>query len=357
MNRLKTYDATGIAPNGRLFAGDINALEDAVAALADLTQNLEAGSIAIGEAGLQLIRYGAGEARITGALRTDGILRGLGGVYAGSFTTTQRNAIANPPYGLVITNSTTNQLEMNYGTPVAPSWGSIGVQPPFSTADISDSAITSAKIADGTIVDSDLAADTLTARVIAANAITASELADNAVDTAAIAASAVTNAKIADGAVTNAKLGANATFLAPGTFAAIPAANTAVAGTLYFATDTLELYRSNGAAWVLVGRVPDGSGNFSITGNFRAESGGFRLQRHPYPNERHIETGAFSAPIGQQIVSFTNAFGVAPVCVATPDSSNNSDSVVVLNRTTTNFQVWTSTASTILVCWMAEGQD
>lgn len=151
MQRLFTKNATGIAPDGKWFAGDVNALEDAVAALTDLTQNLEVGSLAIGEAGLQLLRYGAGEARLSGAFRTDGVMRALGGVYAGSFTTTQRDAIANPPYGLLITNSETNDLEMNYGTPAAPSWGSIGTNPPFTTADIANGAITSAKVDETTV--------------------------------------------------------------------------------------------------------------------------------------------------------------------------------------------------------------
>lgn len=112
---------------------------------------MEVGSLAIGEAGLQLLRYGAGEARLSGAFRTDGVVRALGGVYAGSFTTTQRDAIANPPYGLLVTNSETNELEMNYGTPAAPSWGSIGTNPPFTTADIANGAITSAKVDETTV--------------------------------------------------------------------------------------------------------------------------------------------------------------------------------------------------------------
>ncbi len=53
-----------------------------------------------------------------------------------------------------------------------------------------------------------------------------------------------------DGSVTNAKLAANATVLT-GTLAGRPAANTVVAGTLYFATDVRggTLYRSDGSTW------------------------------------------------------------------------------------------------------------
>lgn len=148
MDRIKTYDATGVAPNGRLYAGDLNLLQDTVAALASLTQNMQVGSIAIGEAGLLISRYGAGEAQLAGALRVSGILRGLGGLYAGSFTTAARDAIAagSRPYGLVILNTTNNRLEWNSGTDAAPNWIPVTATGPWNTADIVDGAITSAKI-------------------------------------------------------------------------------------------------------------------------------------------------------------------------------------------------------------------
>lgn len=62
--------------------------------------------------------------RITGALRTDGILRGLGGLYAGAYTTTQRDAIAagSRPAGLAIFNTTTNRWEVNLGSDATPNW-------------------------------------------------------------------------------------------------------------------------------------------------------------------------------------------------------------------------------------------
>jgi len=109
--RIKNFDSTGNAPNGRLFAGDLNAIEDQYADQNNLGQTIGIGTLQIGEVGLQLIRYGASEARLSGAMRTDGILRGLGGLYAGAFTTTQRDAIplANRPYGLVILNTTTDR--------------------------------------------------------------------------------------------------------------------------------------------------------------------------------------------------------------------------------------------------------
>lgn len=129
MNRLYTKDATGVAPNGRWYAGDINALQDAVAALSDFAQAIGLGTLQIGDSGIQLLKYATGEARLSAALRTDGILRGLGGMYAGAFTTAQRDAIpaGSRPYGLVILNTTTNRLEWNGGTDAAPSWQAVGL--------------------------------------------------------------------------------------------------------------------------------------------------------------------------------------------------------------------------------------
>lgn len=131
MQRLFSKNATGIAPDGRWYAGDVNALQDAVAAQSDFTQFIDLGGIRIGASGLQILGYGSGEARLTGAIRTDGILRALGGLYAGAFTTAQRDAIASgfKPYGLVILNTTANQLQVNLGTDAVPSWKPVGVDP------------------------------------------------------------------------------------------------------------------------------------------------------------------------------------------------------------------------------------
>lgn len=130
MNRVKTFLGDGSNPNGRIFAGDLNAIQDAVAALNDLTQSLGVGSIALGESGLQFVRYGSLEARITGALRTDGLLRGLGGIIPGAFTTSARNAIATgvglAPYGTLILNTTTNQYEWNKGDDTTRNWQATG---------------------------------------------------------------------------------------------------------------------------------------------------------------------------------------------------------------------------------------
>jgi|SRR5580765_471630 len=136
--RIKTFDSTGTAPNGRLYAGDMNALQDDYADLSNYSQEVDAATFGIGETALKLLRYGAGEARVSGMLRTDGILRGLGGLYAGAFTTTQRDAIplGSRPYGLLILNTTTNQYEWNKGTDTTPNWQAIA-----ATASVTEVAI------------------------------------------------------------------------------------------------------------------------------------------------------------------------------------------------------------------------
>src|SRR5215831_12386505 len=118
MSRVKTFNSTGVATAGRLYAGDLNAIQDHYADQSNFAQTVDVSTLRIGEAALQLLRYGTSEARISGALRTDGILRALGGIYGGAFTTAQRDAIAagSRPTGLQIFNTTTQQYEFNKGT-------------------------------------------------------------------------------------------------------------------------------------------------------------------------------------------------------------------------------------------------
>lgn len=174
MSRFKTFDSTGLATAGRLYAGDLNAIQDLYADLFNLAQSAGVSSLAVGEVGLQLLHYGSGEARLSGAMRTDGILRGLGGLFAGAFTTAARNAIASGlrPFTLIIFNTDTNRFEYNAGTDASPNWQ------PLSPS-------------------------------LGANSITATELADNAVDTAAIQALAVTAAKIANATITDIQVAAS----------------------------------------------------------------------------------------------------------------------------------------------------
>jgi len=128
MQAVKTFDSTGIAPNGRVYATDLNAIQAAAAGLTDLAQNISVASLIVGEAGLALSRVGAGEMQAAGGFRSTGILRGLGGIYAGQFTSTQRDAIAvgGAPTGLIIYNTTTVQFEWNSGTDGARVWKAVG---------------------------------------------------------------------------------------------------------------------------------------------------------------------------------------------------------------------------------------
>lgn len=135
MNRVKDFQATGIAPLGKLYAGDLNAMQDAAAAQSDFAQTIDLGTVRLGQSDLQLFRYGAGlgsvvsEARLSGSLRIDGIFRALGGDIPPTFTTTTRDAIpANmAPYGLRILNTTTNRMEWNAGTDAARVWRPVGL--------------------------------------------------------------------------------------------------------------------------------------------------------------------------------------------------------------------------------------
>ena len=126
--RIKNFEATGIALNGRLYAGDLNQIQDDYADLSNFSQTLDAGTFRIGDTSIQLLKYGTAEARLSSALRTDGITRSLGGLYAGAFTTAQRDAIAVGfrPYGLIILNTQVNRLEFNAGTDAVPSWQGVG---------------------------------------------------------------------------------------------------------------------------------------------------------------------------------------------------------------------------------------
>jgi len=160
--RFKVFESTGLAPNGRLYAGDLNQMQDVYSDQSNYSQQVDAAAFSVGESGLKMIRYGPGEARITGALRVDGIFRGLGGLYAGAFTTAQRDGIASGlrPYGLIILNTTTNRYEWNQGSDAAPNWQPIS--PPLgndsiSNAMLQDNSVSTNEILDGSVGYAELA--------------------------------------------------------------------------------------------------------------------------------------------------------------------------------------------------------
>jgi hypothetical protein len=249
MNRVKTFDATGIAPGGRLYAGDLNAIQDAAAALTDYAQSIGVANLKIGDASIILSKFGTGEASLAGAFRVSGLLRGLGGIIAGAFTTAARDAIALNaglgPYGTIILNTTTNRYEWNSGTDAARTWLPIGGAGPWNTADIVDGAITSAKILDGTIANIDVAAaaaiaysklaltnSVVNADIAAAAAIAYSKLAlTGAIVNADIAAAAaIASSKLAAFASVTGTLGADVTIVSANTFYDGPSVS-CVAGT------------------------------------------------------------------------------------------------------------------------------
>ena len=118
MSRVKTFDSTGIAPNGRLYAGDLNAIQDQYADIVNFAQTHGVSVLQIGDTAIQLLKFSANNARLTSVLRADGE------ILPGTFTTPQRNAFAagSRPPGLIIYNSDTKCLEINLGSDATPKW-------------------------------------------------------------------------------------------------------------------------------------------------------------------------------------------------------------------------------------------
>lgn len=222
MSRYKTFDSTGLATAGRLYAGDLNAIQDRYSDQTDLAQAHSVGSLVIGESGLQLVRYGAGEARLSGAFRTDGIIRALGGAYFGAFTTTQRDAISAGfrPFGLVVLNTTNNRLEINLGSDAAPSWsglsssitsGTLGTRPGPSATN-ANSFYFATDDNGGTLYYSTGSAWTKISRGLT-EAITAAMIPSGAIDDSKVAAgAAIAQSKLAL-AIANAQVAAGAGIL------------------------------------------------------------------------------------------------------------------------------------------------
>jgi hypothetical protein len=124
ITRYKTFDATGIAPNGRLYAGDLNAIQDAVAAQSDFAQVIDVSSLRIGDTGISLSKFGTAEAQFSGKLRAANYVMGVQGIVSNPMTTTARNALASgaKPPAMIIFNSTTARHEYNAGTDAVPDW-------------------------------------------------------------------------------------------------------------------------------------------------------------------------------------------------------------------------------------------
>lgn len=213
-------------------------IQDQYADLANLLQNLSVATLAIGESGLQLIRYGAGEARITGALRMDGIVRALGGLYAGAFTTTARNALtqAQRPYGLIILNTTTNQYEWNSGTDVAPVWVPFG-----------------GSVAQGTLGARPAAGPTNTNTFYLATDDNGGTLYHSNGSAWTKLAPGITQAPQAHAASHHPSSGSDKHVMGLfGTLASRPTASTVSDGAIYYATDNGIVYQEQVDAWVKI---------------------------------------------------------------------------------------------------------
>ena len=139
MQRFKTFDGTGVAPNGRLYPVDLNTLQDMVAASNDLSQVVGVGQLSIGESGLALVRYGAGIARLIGGLRVDNLFT-AGGIQPANLTEAQRNALASglAPKGTAIYNTDKNRWEFNSGSDGARVWDVFGTNVSTGWIDASD---------------------------------------------------------------------------------------------------------------------------------------------------------------------------------------------------------------------------
>jgi hypothetical protein len=128
--RVKTFVSTGLATDGRLYAPDLNNIQDDYADQSNFAQTVDVASVRFGDSSIQLLKFGTSEGSFTGSLRVSAILRGLGGLLAGAFTTAQRDAISagSRPYGLAILNSDKNVYEYNAGSDATPNWRSLGGQ-------------------------------------------------------------------------------------------------------------------------------------------------------------------------------------------------------------------------------------
>lgn len=122
IQRIKSFDSTGVAPNGRLYAGDLNAIQDAAAGQTDASQTLLLGTLQVGDTGIQALKFGAEIMRITSHLMVDKT------VHLGNLTTTARDALTSgkAPKGALLFNTTVGFPQINIGTDGARNWMTVG---------------------------------------------------------------------------------------------------------------------------------------------------------------------------------------------------------------------------------------
>lgn len=122
IQRIKSFDSTGIAPNGRLYAGDLNAIQDAAAGQTDASQTLLLGTLQVGDTSIQALKFGAEIMRITSHLMVDKT------IHLGNLTTTARDALTSgkAPKGALLFNTTIGFPQINIGTDGARNWMTVG---------------------------------------------------------------------------------------------------------------------------------------------------------------------------------------------------------------------------------------
>jgi hypothetical protein len=277
MSRYKTFDATTIPPNGRLFAGDLNAIQDRMADLTNFAQTISLSAAIFGGAGgPQLSRFSSSPNTLriaSAALLVDNLMQANGGVSPGNFTTTQRDAIAagSRPTGLLIYNSTTARYEWNAGSDAVPSW-----QPVAAT----------------------IGNDTITAAMIQADAVGNSELAPNAVTATEVDGTLKPSVSAAAGTEALRALGVTAATAAAGNDARLSDTRTPTDGTVTAAKVTAALKPSGGAA--------DATEALRALGSAAGTAAAGNDARLPTANEKNALAGTSGAPSGSNLF-VTNA--------------------------------------------------
>lgn len=127
-----------------------------------------------------------------------------------------------------------------------------------------------------------------------------------------------------------------------------------------------------------VGRTVDTGYTLTVAGQVGADAfiaykdtagSVMRTHRHPYANDRHIESGTVLITTGTNVAgsasaSFTDAFASAPVVMATAQFAGSAPaggvSAFVASVSTTGVTVWGAPGSgwtSQPVAWLAEGAD
>jgi microcystin-dependent protein len=79
MSRVKTFDSTGVDPGGKIYAGDLNAIQDHYADLFNLLQSIGVLQVTVGENGLIISRFAAGVLGVSGAIRATAKVNAVAG--------------------------------------------------------------------------------------------------------------------------------------------------------------------------------------------------------------------------------------------------------------------------------------